>query len=836
MKAFLSHSSQDKSFVEKVAKLLRPGTYELDSLTFEKGELSVDQIINSLKRSDLFCLFMSDASALSQFVEFEQRLALELIGAGKIKSFLTLCLDESSFQKLSSNIKFFNAVRYVQSPEAAAHIINGKLISAKISSQEAGHPFIGRESELKDLETQVLDFTRPKIKSIFLSGNTGVGRKSILEIFLSKQYPHIIQSYPKFEVEPYAGFDEIFRQITATINPSLGIKSYVEAAIKFSEKTSDEKADVIAQMLNGLLTENLVCVAIDAGGLLHASGALTPEMENIIDRLNDHPHPPLAIISPRMTPRNVRRSANDIAYVAVGALTRDDAGRLIAWTMRSADMAPTPDQMNQLIELSDYHPFNIYEMRERIKAVGISAFIGDAGSFLAWKHKETSEYIRSIPIDETDSRILSILLLAPELDFGAIVNSLQETAENVSKSIQSLVDIHVLRYSDDRFSISPPLRIAVERDPRVKMSAATRSEVIRRLAYSLTISLGDETAPIALADAAILASLESGETLHAVASALLLPSHRIWLAQRHYDTARWTDCIRLAQDAVKDKSRLSVQGYIAGCRLLCLSAARENQQSIFNDGIAKLRSVARDNWAKSNVEFLIGFNFRIRGRILDAERHFKDSYALNGNDRATARELASVCLATGNNAGAEKFARKAYELAPNTPYTIDILVGALIKTLGAKCLKSQEVGDLLDRLKILDDEEGKSFSHTRNAEIELLYGDARKAEIYIKEAISRTPHLFEPKLLRAKIYFRQERMSLLKDELTHLERATSKFGQSENRAHRREVLLLKSDYLVETGQFSIARDVFNDDSCFSDQDRAIQLKKINIAEGFNSAK
>lgn len=39
MRVFLSHSSKDKGFVERVSDLLKPGTFELDSATFDAGLL-----------------------------------------------------------------------------------------------------------------------------------------------------------------------------------------------------------------------------------------------------------------------------------------------------------------------------------------------------------------------------------------------------------------------------------------------------------------------------------------------------------------------------------------------------------------------------------------------------------------------------------------------------------------------------------------------------------------------------------------------------------------------------------------------------------------------------
>jgi hypothetical protein len=51
MRAFLSHSSKDKGFVQRVAESLRPGTYELDSQTFDAGLINSQAIISALERS-----------------------------------------------------------------------------------------------------------------------------------------------------------------------------------------------------------------------------------------------------------------------------------------------------------------------------------------------------------------------------------------------------------------------------------------------------------------------------------------------------------------------------------------------------------------------------------------------------------------------------------------------------------------------------------------------------------------------------------------------------------------------------------------------------------------
>jgi len=189
MKAFLSHSSKDKGFVESVADQLRPGTYELDSQTFDAGLVNSEAIVRSLQRCDLFCLFLSKDAVSSAYVNFETLLGMEFIASGKIGRFLAVCLDEEAFQHASANVRFFNIVRKSLGEESTARLILGNLVVAAKIAATHSHPFIGRESELVELERQVTDYRRPPSKALFLSGNFGAGRRTIAQKFYEDQYP-----------------------------------------------------------------------------------------------------------------------------------------------------------------------------------------------------------------------------------------------------------------------------------------------------------------------------------------------------------------------------------------------------------------------------------------------------------------------------------------------------------------------------------------------------------------------------------------------------------------------------------------------------------------------
>jgi hypothetical protein len=87
MRVFLSHSSKDNGFVDTVACLLKSGSFEHDSKTFDAGLINSQSIIVSLRRCDLFCLFLSSNSLNSAYVDFESLLGLEFIASGRIGNY-----------------------------------------------------------------------------------------------------------------------------------------------------------------------------------------------------------------------------------------------------------------------------------------------------------------------------------------------------------------------------------------------------------------------------------------------------------------------------------------------------------------------------------------------------------------------------------------------------------------------------------------------------------------------------------------------------------------------------------------------------------------------------
>ncbi|BBU63204.1 hypothetical protein MSC49_31390 [Methylosinus sp. C49] len=352
--------------------------------------------------------------------------------------------------------------------------------------------------------------------------------------------------------------------------------------------------------------------------------------------------------------------------------------------------------------------------------------------------------------------------------------------------------------------------------------------MLAKLAESLALRLDEGTAPISLIDSAVLSAIESGKETYA--SVFLLPSHYVWLAKRHYDQKHYGECIRLAREALKSNARLPRTALVAACRFMCLAAARIGETVTFDTGIQRLADTDGDNWTKSNVSFLRGFNERMKGHLPLAEQHFREAYGLSPGNYSITRELAAICLARGSLEQAEQFAREAHAISSSNPYVLDIVIAVLTRKLRRKAKENAEIREMMDRLRQVGDEGGRSFYTTRKAEIELVGGDRRLARTLAEEAITRTPNIFEPRRIYCEVLLAEGNFAKVAEVLQWMRREVNSAETGERRTNFRAYLETNAHYLTEIGQFEPAKEIYSDDSVFTEAERVAAIREIELVQ------
>ncbi|WP_164880031.1 toll/interleukin-1 receptor domain-containing protein [Paenirhodobacter ferrireducens] len=830
MRVFLSHSSVDKGFVEAVAHELKPGTYELDSETFDAGILNSAAIIKALNRADIFCIFLSGPAIDSHYVDFETGLAIELAARGTIQRILPICLDETSFQRASSVLKLFNIVRKQISPESAARLIQGTMISVGSEKQMGAHPFIGREREIEALEAQTADPNRPPSKALYVSGIYGSGRRTLVRKFYSDQFPEVNQVFPKVSIPSDVGIEELFRLVLFAAHPNISVKNLQAYDLDFSMQAPEKKAKTVADLISSFISQGEALIMEDEGGLLEDSGDFTPDAESVIKEIANRPHPPLAVVARRMMPMRFRR--NDVAYANLTSFDHKTSRRLMSKVISAAGISANPAQVDQLTEMSEGHPYNHYRIVEEIQARTLDVFLAEADEFYIWKHRQGTEYLHQIELNDDERKVVAVLTMVPSLDFETLVAGCDLAPEQVAKALERLIDLHVLETAGSVYKIAPPLRIAAEKDPRAAASTSEVRRAVSAIADGLNVRFGDGTAPIQLLDTAIISSIDSGIEAQSYVSALILPSHFVWLMKEKYDQGDYTEAIRLAKEALNRSERLSFKGRVTACRYLCLAASRRFDDDEFTRGIELLEGYGGDAFAQSNINFLKGFRERLKGNLPIAENFFREAYRLSPGSASPARELASICLARGLLEDAESFAREVLAAGSTNSFIYDVLAAALIRKLGKNAQENWELQDILGKLEVLSAEDGRSFFLTRRAELELVTGDISGATNTIRSALNMTPNVFEAHRISAQILIAARRFGPAQTELNWMRERTTQGRSDESRQNYRMYLETQAEFFTETHDFGKARAIFTKANLFTDGEISEARRKIDTAEAY----
>lgn len=830
MKAFLSHSSHDKPLVEEVAHKLGAEQVELDSHTFDNGLLNVDAIRKALKRSSIFVLFLTEDAIESACVRFEVLLAREFLAKGLVEKFLVICLDVKAFSKAQNEWKDFNFCLHLTSAQSIARRIQHHLIVDHASFSSKHQPYVERSKELNDLSERLMQPNTPRVKGIYVSGNAGIGRRTFARHFYADRYPAVNSVFPEIQIDMLDGYEEIYRKLSQELSSTWPLSSLRARILGFSIADDMGKATQIANLFDQLVDSREAIFVRDGGGLLNNDGAMQPAVKEIFDRIEKRSHPNVVFIAARMVPRN-QRDDMELAYSALPSMTDAQIRQLAGFLLVDAEIVYSNDDLETIVSLSDGHPFNVKFIVGTATEYTLPVALADVTELNQWKVRRGSEFLRNIDFSDAEKKILAALRDFSVLDFTTIQAIADDEIDVTGRALVRLIDLHVIEGAGDTYGIAPPLRSAVQRERRFVLDSHQKAQMLEIISNTLKTKTDNDAVSVSMINAGVLAMLHQEQGIPELFSVFLLPSHLVWLARRHYDDRRWSDCARLTADALESADRLSPEGKVEACRLLCLSSARLNKQQNFQKGIDTLRTWAHDSAARSNLHFLLGFNARLGGSLPEAEIHFRKALEEKPGNFSAIRELTTICFVREDLDEAEKFARQAYDIASDNPYILDILLSILIARRPHRVNSSQqEIERLFEILMTVGEEEGRSFYTTRRAEYELKNGHLREASRLIDDAVSKTPGIFAVHALRSQIYLEQGIKSIVSDEIEKMRTVVYRNTGGERRTNLRLFLEIESSYFAAIGDYKSAKEVYGSRSVFTEKEAEEKIKTLEYEQ------
>ena len=287
MKAFfISHSSKQKPFVEKLLSDLGKDKCIVDKYDFEPACKTHDEIERCLDSCALFVLLLSKESLVSDWVKEETRLANQKYKQGKIRRILPYIIDESIKVEDTPdwikddecfNLKFFLKpkllVRELRQKYRAFVWENDDRIKLKDTM------FVGWNDKIEEFQNKLYSGDGSSKKSMILSGREGIGKerfffKCIEEIgtYTKAHEPFVIN------VDSKSSIEDVLIQLNSILE-----KYTTDSELSVALSSSKEiKTDVVVHMINELYAAGSILWIYDKMGCVRPDRKLSDWFESIL--------------------------------------------------------------------------------------------------------------------------------------------------------------------------------------------------------------------------------------------------------------------------------------------------------------------------------------------------------------------------------------------------------------------------------------------------------------------------------------------------------------------------------------------------------------------------
>lgn len=833
-KAFLSHSSSDKAIVRPIFERLTAAKCHYDEQTFEQADTSAEAIFKGVKGSDLFALFVSQASVDSPWVQYELKLVDHFYASGKIKKVFIFLLDDVSSDKLPESLRIF-VYKKTRKPGLIADVIRGALFELAASEQSTLNLFLGRDTEIRNIQNAMAGFDSASPSVIAVSGSEGIGRRSTVKKAVSGVYPMLSESSIEAALGESEGDIECYRQLLNNFDAP-NLRELIEKVEYFQQEDEQSRAAMLADLISKIAAEKRLVAIRGRNSIISDSGEYVRWLNRVFGNLEPGPWPKLIVITSRTVPPAKRLSYPNVFFQPIGSLDEQSSKNLLAIWLKHYGIDGDTQLLVDIAQHVSGHPRTIQVAAKLAGEFGKGRLLAQRHEFLLALRSQARTLINDLSIDPAREQMLALFVEYEYLSHEDLAVANPKQDEESQQALGYLVDHGILESDGHYVRIAPYLPIAFTRD---RWSSETREYLthVRRLFIDhLTTVSTTEHINISTLDSAVISSLQSDSAdENPLLQRYLLPSHLLRVARSFYDKRDYSRTIDLANRAYEAKGKLNFDAQIEALRLIGLSSVRMGDNKNLDHCLEEL-SREPDMLSRRNWNFINGFKERYEGKPEVAYRYYHAAYELGGSKNFNIlRELAQLCRVLRKLPEGEAFARAALNIAPNNPYVLDNLIEIIIERhWGNKKFlqENDELQDLLARLSTASKFEKRSYFEGRFSHLQRALGDKQSAAEWARKAAAETPHHAPVLLQLARAELANSDYKRARDAITKAKEELRNAGNSADKRHITDLDIISIDIEIDAGAFDVARTLLGRAHSLPSDIKSETRKKIDAAEAY----
>lgn len=746
LKAFLSHSSSDKGYVEKVAQNLTTNWCVYDAFSFEEASETAEEIVKNISSSSIFVFFISKKSLESEWVKKELEKVHDLMKNGEFKKILPIIIDDNITHKhplIPSWLKDNYNIQPIKKYKKAIHRIRQELLrlSWKISSsqKEKDNLFVGRNKLIDELEGIYRENDVPPL-SVIASGINGIGRRSLIKEYMQKVG---IAEKSKYVSTITLEINESIEDFILKLD-DLGFSSIEIDVRKISKLKLEEKVSLLYSILTEIQNENELVIIEDSGCIVLPDRSLNHWFEKLLEEDNKNKKIKkfvLSIISKYRLNKHILIKAKNIYAIDVPELEAKEIDWIFKDLLRIYNLELSKIEYSLIRNLLYGHPEQILYAIDLLRLEGYQYICDDPHLLVDFNFQKMSYLLAKYKDNEIAKSLLAMLSKFDFIDYE-LLNELiggNQTYVNLMHQFISESICNEIGSNRETIKLNRAIRDSIRRSDWQPTKDLNNS-VKKHIATFLSSYKEEEKS---LSDYFYSMQELLINQPHEIDVSIVIPSHILKTIATLYDVQhKWKSVIALATNVLYENfNNLDEQIENQIRKYLCLAYIRNKDNELFLAEVQKISG--------SGHSFLLGFYYRTNGRYDEAIIKLRESLSENPNFAKAKRELVQVYLSTHDYETALELAKENYNIAKQNPYLFQAYSTCLIKTYNKAITREEEINSLFSSFKQYGEDSTRSreMYDIENAKF-IAHKNDNSALGLINDAIGFYPDSIYPKIAK----------------------------------------------------------------------------------------
>lgn len=739
-KAFISHSSAQKKYVEDVVRELGRDFVNVDMYCFEAGGELTEEITAHINVSNIFVLMLSDMALESKWVIQEARLVHSKMLDGEDIVFLPFIVDDAVTHDDARLDK--NALKWVKkflikpekSPSIVARIIRRKLREAiwknEPTIKEREKLFFGRDADMNDLRLKLYASSNNQKRAIIISGLSHIGRKRLIKEFIWRHVSGVHEAYEPVRIvmTESDGLDRFVQQLNEVV------RMYDNMTLLDIMRYPDKCLDSSIALLNKIADCQERVFIRDEKSIVLGNGRLTDWFVDIIKYRGLHPMIHLFVAS-RFTPTlSVERNFSELIVRQIKVLDKQNIVALFnAYAKNRGISLNEADTKDFTKDLKGY-PHQVYDVIDCI-----------AGSDIRNAKKQLPQIASMFDgnlvdiLDEIDKipHAKDILVMLAQFDFASFDLLERVCPDSISDALDLFRSYSLYESfgsSNQYIRLSPVMADYISRN-RITMPLSYRQS-LRRETRNLLTSVDDSLTDLSSQLLGIKEILKNPKVK--AKERYLIPSFVLKVIIEEYKNGQDENVITLVEMLLNDNIN---NGYDEIVRSInywyCCSLCRMKNDKF-------LQAVEYFKNSDYSYYFLRGFYERHKKNYLQAEEYYEKALerSKSSSDREyvskAEHELVIVKMELEDYTGALELAEKSFEREKDNSYHIEAYFRCLVRNIHSD---NELLKELISRMERSYAEGKEDIAGTMKAEYKFYKGNDFSGAVYLmKEVLSSNPN------------------------------------------------------------------------------------------------